>query len=94
MWGEAPTRLCRWDAGKGCLRRVKYIHFTKEDITDEKIVAYRKAIEEARPYPVRTVPILNIIQEEAAEYFNGIKSVEEVSRVVTNRVQLYLDERK
>ncbi len=54
----------------------RMVVFTKEDITDEKIVAYRKAIEEARPYPVRTVPILNIIQEEAAEYFNGIKSVQ------------------
>ena len=68
--------------------------YTKEDITAKKQAEYRKAIEEARPYPIRTVPILNIIQEEAAEYFGGAKSVEEVSRVVTNRVQLYLDERK
>ncbi len=68
--------------------------YTKEDITAEKQAEYRKALEEARPFPIRTVPILNMIQEEAAEYFSGAKSVEEVSRVVTNRVQLYLDERK
>ena len=68
--------------------------YTKEDITAKKQAEYRKAIEEARPYPIRTVPLLNIIQEEAAEYFGGVKSVEEVSRVVTNRVQLYLDEWK
>ena len=68
--------------------------YTKEDATEEKQAEYREAMEEARPFPIRTVPILNIILEEAAEYFGGAKSVEEVSRVVTNRVQLYLDERK
>ena len=56
--------------------------------------AYKKAIEDARPLPMRTAPILAIIQEEAKDYFNGSKRVEEIIQVINNRVQLYLDERK
>ena len=36
--------------------------------------------------------VLNIILEEAAGYFEGHKSVEDVASVVQNRVQLYLNE--
>ncbi len=59
----------------------------------EKRDAYKKAIEDARPLPIRTAPILTIIQEETKDYFTGSKSAEEESRVINNRVQLYLDER-
>ncbi len=66
--------------------------YTAEDITEEKIEAYKKALEEARAYPIRTTPILDIIYEEAADYFNGSKSLEEVCGIMENRVQLYLNE--
>jgi len=66
--------------------------YTAEDITEEKIEAYKKALEEARAYPIRTAPILDIIYEEAAYYFNGSKSLEEVCGIMENRVQLYLNE--
>ena len=65
-----------------------------EDISEEKQAEYRQAVEDARPLPLRTRPILTIIQEEAENYFNGSKSAEEVSKIVNNRVQLYLNERK
>lgn len=64
------------------------------DISEEKQAEYIKAIEEARPLPIRTTPILTIVLEEAKSYFNGYKNAEEVSKVVNNRVKLYLDERK
>ena len=51
-----------------------------------------ETLEDARPYPLRTAPILDIISEEAADYFNGSKSAAEVARLVANRVQTYLDE--
>lgn len=54
---------------------------------------YLKAIEDARPLPLQTAPILEIIQEEAADYFNSIKNAEEVIKVINNRVQLYLNEK-
>ena len=70
------------------------IQYTKEDATEEKQAEYRKAIEEARPLPLRPVPLIDIILQEAEDYFNGSKTIEEVSRTVTNRVQLYLDENR
>ncbi|MDE6065110.1 MAG: extracellular solute-binding protein [Lachnospiraceae bacterium] len=62
------------------------------DMTEEKIEAYRKVLEGACPYPIRTLPILDIIYEEAADYFNGSKSLDEVCGIIENRVQLYLNE--
>lgn len=64
------------------------------DVSEEKQAEYIKAIEEARPLPTRTAPILTIILDEAEAYFDGYKSAEEVSKTINNRVQLYLDERK
>ena len=64
-----------------------------ENTSEEKRNAYLKAIEDARPLPLQTAPILEIIQEEAADYFNSIKNAEEVIKVINNRVQLYLNER-
>ena len=52
----------------------------------------KKELEEAKPYPIRVVPLLNIIDEEAAYYFSGVKSAEEVRSVIENRVRLYLGE--
>ncbi len=66
--------------------------YTEEDLTEEKIAEYRKELEEAKPYPIRTAPILAIILDEAEDYFNGSRSAAQVSKIVTNRVQLYLDE--
>ena len=70
------------------------IQYTKEDATEEKQVEYRKTIEEALPLPLRPAPLIEIILQEAEDYFNGSKTIEEVSRTVTNRVQLYLDENR
>lgn len=67
--------------------------YTEADITEEIIKEYTETLEDARPYPLRTAPILDIISEEAVDYFNGSKSAAEVARLVANRVQTYLDER-
>lgn len=63
-----------------------------KDLTEEKLAEYRKFVESARSLPIRTVPILDIIYEEAEYYFNGTKGIEEVSAIIRNRVQLYMDE--
>lgn len=68
------------------------IHYTEEDITEEKIAEYKEAIESARPFPSRTAPLLEMIREEAEDYFIGTKSAEEVIELTANRVQLYLEE--
>ena len=64
------------------------------DTSEEKQTEYRQAIETARPLPLRTRPILTIILEEAEDYFNGSKNGDEITKIINNRVQLYLDEGK
>ncbi len=65
-----------------------------EDTSEEKLAEYRQTIREARPLPLRTRPILTIILEEAEDYFNGSKNGDEITKIINNRVQLYLDEGK
>jgi len=72
----------------------RYPAYYGTDLSEEKKAEYLRAIEEAKPLPIRTAPILKIILDEAEAYFDGYKSVDEISRVINNRVQLYLDERK
>lgn len=38
--------------------------------------------------------LINIITEEAAPYFNGQKSVEEVAKIIQSRVQIYVNENR
>lgn len=63
-----------------------------KDHTEEKVAEYREFVESARHLPIRTIPILDIIYEEAEYYFNDTKSIEQVSEIIRNRVQLYMDE--
>ena len=62
-------------------------------ITKEKGEEVAKTIEDARPLPMRVEPILDIVCEEANDYFNDAKSMDEVIRIIENRVQLYLKEK-
>lgn len=72
---------------------IKEIHtYSEADLSEERVRQYLEMLEDARTYPIRTAPILAVISEESEAYFNGSKSAEEVARLVTNRVQTYLDE--
>lgn len=66
--------------------------YSEEDITEEWVEEYRRAMEEVRTIPLRTESILEIICQEAEDYFADRKSAEQVAEIVENRVQLYLDE--
>lgn len=63
-------------------------------LSEERKEELRTALEEARPCPLQTRPLIRIIQEEAGAYFSGAKSIDEVRATVENRVQLYLNERR
>lgn len=43
---------------------------------------------------LKTKPILDLICEDAEAYFSGTKSIEEVTPIIQNRVQLYMDEHR
>lgn len=62
------------------------------DLTEEKVREIRTLLETSRALPTRNVPVIAIINEEAAAYFSGAKSIEEVVAVIENRVELYLKE--
>ena len=62
------------------------------DITEERVDELRAILEDARFFPTRNLPILDIIYEEAGDYFNGIKGIDEITTIIENRVQVYLDE--
>lgn len=70
----------------------EYREFPLEDVNEEWVEAFVKTAEETRTLPVRTEPVLDIICDEAEDYFNGVKSVEEVVRVMENRIRLFLSE--
>ena len=76
------------------IRKVSKRVYNGRLVTDEMRAEFKERLEDARHLPIRTAPLLDIILEEAGEYFNGFKSAEEVSGVINKRVQLYLDKRK
>lgn len=63
-------------------------------ITRERADEIEAFLESARALPYKTETILEIIQEESRDYFNGSKSIEQVAAIIENRVQLYLDEQR
>ncbi|MCH5340507.1 MAG: hypothetical protein J1E01_03470 [Acetatifactor sp.] len=50
-------------------------------------------LEQCVPAPGRYAEIIKIINEELSAYWAGDKSVNEVVKIIDNRVQVYLDER-
>lgn len=60
-------------------------------ITKENIERFRMALESATP-DVNVDDIYSIICEEAAPYFQGDKTADNVIDIMQNRTQLYLDE--
>lgn len=71
-----------------------YKEYTREDMTEERIAEYLSELEKVRSLPFRTAPVLDIVCEEAESYFNGSRSIRDVSAIIENRVRLYLEERK
>lgn len=61
-------------------------------LEEQTVIELRQLLSEARTLPYKIKPLLAIIEEETAYYFDGAKSMEEVVALVQNRVQLYLNE--
>lgn len=64
-------------------------------VTGEEIDAILNLIPEATPYfNVENSEVLNIINEEAASYYSGQKEVEDVTDIIQNRIQIYVNENR
>lgn len=59
---------------------------------EEEIEGIKQLIEIARPLSQESEEIYNIIGEEAAPYFAGQKSAEEVAKIIQSRIKIYVSE--
>ncbi len=98
LWLEAMVREGTVSIGTSTFRNGKlsnnddWVSYAAKDVTEEWTERYRQAMEEVKPLPIRTEPVLEIICQEAASYFDGSKDRGQVAETIRNRVQLYLDE--
>lgn len=65
-----------------------------DGLTEEQAQWLHFLIENARPGNFYVQEIESIIYEELEPYFQGQRTAEDAARILDNRVQLYLDERK
>ena len=68
--------------------------YNEDLITEERIEEMRQILSDAKSLPYKVRPLIAIIQEESAYYFNDAKDMDQVIGTIQNRVQLYLDEHK
>lgn len=65
---------------------------TTAEFTPETIEELYAFTEQARPLPLRTKEVLDIIYEESETFWAGDKPLEEVCDVIQKRVQIYISE--
>lgn len=70
------------------------IEYNMRGMSEEQEQRFRYLIENARPNNWYALDIMDVVWEELEPYFEGQRSAEEAARILDNRVQLYLDERK
>ena len=63
-------------------------------LTQEQVDEYRKVIDSAGGVWESDDNIRKIVLEEAAAYFNGDKSIDDVCAVIQNRATTYVNENK
>lgn len=68
--------------------------YTYRKSTQAEVDLVLQLIDQAKPVSLGITQILEMINEDAAGYFEGQKSVDEVVKVIQNRVQLYVDVNK
>lgn len=89
MDGEPATKM------KGTISvasEIKHYDFIEQDQADAILNAVETA--DFRPMSEEEEMIVRIVLEEAESYYRGDKSLEEVTGLIQNRVQLLLNERK
>lgn len=70
------------------------IHYSTGKWSEQQAEEFRFLIENSRPANWYALDIQDMVYEELAPYFDGQRSAKEVSEILNNRVQVYMDERK
>lgn len=68
--------------------------FTYHKVTKEEADLVMSLMEGAKPGSYMEEEFLNIISEEAEPFFQGQKSVDEVTGIIQSRIQLYMNENR
>lgn len=68
--------------------------YTYHTPTEEDVETVKLLLSVAKPAARRNQQINDIIQEEAAPFFQGQKSADDVMKIIQSRVQLYISENK
>lgn len=63
-------------------------------ITEESAAGYRALVDSVSVYAIMDPAILAIVQEEVAPYFNDQKTAEDVSKLIQNRVETIVKEKR
>lgn len=67
--------------------------FTSHAVTQDEINTILDLVPDATPYfSVEDDEIIKIINEEAGAYYSGQKGIDDVLKIIQNRIQLYVDE--
>ncbi|WP_310604011.1 ABC transporter substrate-binding protein [Anaerosporobacter sp.] len=75
-------------------RTIFGITYDETPYTEEQIEKFYFLLENAQPNNYKVASLSSMISEELEPYFAGDKSAEDVAKILDNRVQLYLNERK
>ena len=79
---------------KGTSYSYNSLHFDLPAPSEEDIAAIVHMIENGKGVSDADRMVLQIVEEEAAAYFAGQRSAEDVSHMIQNRVQLYVGENR
>lgn len=69
-------------------------HYSDHSITQAHVDNFEKALDVGRKVSSMNMVLGAIVYEEADYYFNGAKSAEEVVKIIQNKANLYLAERR
>ena len=70
------------------------VHIDLKPLKDDEIATFRKVVETSKGRWEPDMKIWEIVREEAAAYFAGDKSVDDVCKVIQDRVTTYVNESK
>ena len=89
-----PVNIEVFDAmGEEALEQIKNgTAYMSINLTEQSLQDMKRIFASGKYSPIKTQVILNIIEEEADDYFHSTKTKEEVIDIIQKRVQLYLDE--
>lgn len=99
-WGYLPVRESSlqevFDKAMETESHYSYnsLSFELPAATPEDIAAVRRMIDTGKGASMADGRLLQIVEEEAAAYFAGQKTAEDVAKIIQSRAQLYVDENR